>query len=172
MGILEVPKIREPVRKIRYLCHLSQTFRGIIFQGTERIPESSQVYFYLGHDPEEGAESPDYTRTQAREKSALYTRSHLNKLRPAQAYEYLSYFAFAGRADLQLGYIEEGIPPHPGQSIYLFAFNIYEVKRVRIEFPAALMIFHVQQGRAQAAIFELPAQEVGLKYEMIRPDRR
>lgn len=171
LGTLDMPKVREPVRRIRYLCHLSQTFHDALFQGTTSIPQNSCVHFYSGHEPQEAAKTPDYVSTQAGEKSALYTQSHLNRLLPAKPYEYVSYFAITDRSDLKLGYIEDGISPHPGQSLYLFAFNKVELKRIRIEIPTARLIFHSKRGRAEAAIFELPAQESEPENHMISTDR-
>ncbi len=155
MGMMDVPKVRIPVRKIRYLCHLSQTFHGMIFEGTEFIPKNGQIYFFKGHTPNKARELQALTRTQAQEIATLYTRAHLYNLRPAKSYEYMSYFALTGRTDLQFGFIESGVILYPNQPVYLYAFNIYEVLRVRTKFPKANMIYHVQQGQAEAAIFKL-----------------
>ncbi len=155
MGTMDVPTVRIPVRKIRYLVHLSQTFHGMIFDGTEYVPKNGRIYFFKGHTLNKERELQALTRTQAQEIATLYTRAHLYNLRPAKSYEYLSYFALTGRTDLQFGFIESGVILYPNQPVYLYAFNIYEVLRVRTKFPKANMIYHVQQGQAEAAIFKL-----------------
>jgi hypothetical protein len=172
MGMIDVPVFREPVRKIRYLCHLSQTFQGMMNEGVALIPKNSQVCFFMGLPREEELELESRTLTQAQEIATLYTRAHLYKLRPAKSYEYVSYFAVAGRTDFHLGFIEKGITSCPGQPVYLLAFNVYEVLRVETKFPNAIMIYHVQRGRAEAAIFELPAQKLSPKEDIIPSDQQ
>lgn len=142
LGLLDVPGFRSPVRKIRYLVHLSQTFHDTLFEGTKLIPQNAKTYYYQG-------------RTRAEEIATLYTRAHLFNLQPAKCTEYYHYFALADRQDLKFKYAERGVAFSPGDPSYIFAFNVFEILWSQTKFPAAHMIYHVQKGNAEAAIYEL-----------------
>ena len=152
LGLMNVPIARSPVQNIRYLSHLSQTFRDALFLGSKQIPNASQVYFFRGSANDEASK---FSRIQVKDKSALYKKEHLYNLRPAKYYEYDNYFAIAGRADLQFHCVEDGINLAPNESAYLFAFNSDEIKQVKSQYPTAELIFQSQRGKAKAAIFKL-----------------
>jgi hypothetical protein len=153
LGIMDVPGFRGPMRKIRYLCHLSQNFHDVVFLGTELLPEQSRIFIYLGDVPADGRSSSN--RVQAHDIATMYTRAHLYNLRPAKVNEYRSYFYLAGRTDLRSKIIEHGMELSPGETVYIMAFNIYEVLRTRTKFPTAELLYYVRRGRAEAAIFQL-----------------
>ena len=146
LGLLDVPGFRSPVRKIRYLVYLSQTFHHTIFDGTKQIPPNATGYYYAGRSREE-------------EIATMYTRAHLFNLQPAKSYEYQHYFALVNRQDIKFKYIESGVTLSPGETIYIFAFNIFEILWTQTKFPTAQMIYHIQKGRAEAAIYSLSAPE-------------
>ena len=147
LGLLDVPGFRSPVQKIRYLVHLSQTFHNTLFEGIKLIPPNARTYYYQG-------------RTRAEEISTLYTRAHLLNLQPAKCSDYHHYFDLVNRLDLKPHYAERGIAFSPGDPAFIFAFNVYEILWTQTKFPAARMIYHVQKGNAEAAIYELTAPKL------------
>ena len=153
LGLMDVSGFRGPVRKIRYLCHLSQNFRDIVFQGTRLLPEQSRIFIYLGDVPD-GNRATD-NRVQAHDIATMYTRAHLYNLRPAKVNEYRNYLYLAGRNDLRSKIIDHGMELRPGETVYIMAFNIYEVLRTRTKFPTSTLLYYVRRGRAEAAIFQL-----------------
>ena len=157
LGVMDVPGLKVPVNKIRFLCHLSQTFQSILFEGMEKIPQNATVYLYLGTIPEDDGSAA--ARTQAREIAAMYTRAHLYKLQPAKSYEYISYFSLIDRGDLSFKGIDRGHKLEPGETIYMVAFNIYELMRTRAKFPNAQIVHLAKRGRAEAAIFQYTVPE-------------
>lgn len=160
LGSMNVSVARSPVRKIRYLSEISRTFREVLFLGTQEIPRSSQVYFFRGGASEDASK---YSRTQAHDKSALYTREHLSSLRPAKYYEYPSYFEIAGRDDLHFHHVEDGVSAAPEEPAYIIALNFDEVRQAKTLYPAAESIFRSHIGEAEAAIFKVssPASRSG-----------
>ncbi|KPL07725.1 hypothetical protein AMJ86_03205 [bacterium SM23_57] len=155
LGVMDVPGVKVPVNKIRFLCHLSQTFQSILLEGMEKIPQDAEVYVFLGSVPEDDASAT--ARTQAREIATMYTRAHLYKLQPAKSYEYISYLSLIDRGDLSFRGIDRGHKLEPGEIIYMVAFNIYELMRIRTKFPAAQIVYMAKRGRAEAAIFQYTA---------------
>jgi hypothetical protein len=142
LGLLDVHGFRSPVRKIRYLVDLSQTFHFALFEGTKLLPQDARAYYYMG-------------RSRAEEIATLYTRAHLLNLQPAKCTEYYHYFALADRQDLKFKYVERGIAFSPRDPAYIFAFNVYEILWTQTKFPTARMIYRIQKGNAEAAIYEL-----------------
>jgi hypothetical protein len=146
LGLFDVPGFRSPVQKIRYLVHLSQTFHDVLYDGTKLIPQNARGYFFSGRSREE-------------EIATMYTRAHLFNLQPAKSFEYHHYFDLVGRQDIKFKNVESGVSLSPGETIYIFAFNIFEILWTQTKFPTAKAIYHIQKGRAEAAIYSLSAPE-------------
>jgi hypothetical protein len=153
LGLMDISGFSGPVRKIRYLCHLSQNFHDVVFQGTKLLPEDSHILLYLGDVPANNRAAAN--RVQARDIATMYTRAHLYNLRPAKVNEYRAYFYLAGRRDFRSNIIEHNPELSPGETVYIMAFNIYEVLRTRTKFPTSELLYYVRRGQAEAAIFQL-----------------
>jgi len=152
LGWMDVPVLRSPVQKIRYLSEISRTFRDVLFLGTQDLPQSARLYFFRGSA---GDQASMYSRTQAQDKSILYTQQHLSSLRPAKYHEYPSYLGIAGRGDLQVSSVEDSPTMASEDFGYIAALNSDEMKQTTTLYPTAQRIFQSHRGEARAAIFKL-----------------